>query len=65
MPYCSPCWDRYAEHGIDDMTSSEVLRVEPLRLLGSDVEIAREFGGPASYRDRVDDLRGGSTQRKR
>lgn len=48
--------DRYASHGIADMTSIEVLHVEPLRSLGSSVEIAREFGGAAGYHLRVDDL---------
>ncbi len=48
--------DRYASHGIEDMTSIEVLRVEPLRSLGSSVEIAREFGGATGYHERVDEL---------
>jgi len=48
--------DRYAAHGIEDMTSIEVLHVEPLRSLGSSVEIAREFGGAAQYHRQVDQL---------
>lgn len=48
--------DRYSRHGIDDMTSSEVLRVEPLRSLGTGVEIAREFGGADDYHRHVDEL---------
>jgi type I restriction enzyme R subunit len=48
--------DRYTEHGIEDITSAEVLRVEPLRSLGSGVEIAREFGGVTAYHHQVDEL---------
>lgn len=48
--------ERYAAHGIDDMTSVDVLRMEPLRSLGSSVEIARAFGGADAYHRRVDDL---------
>lgn len=36
--------DRYAAHGLEDITSPEVFDVEPLRAL----EIARELGGPAA-----------------
>lgn len=48
--------DRYAEHGIDDITSAEVLSVPPIRSVGSPVEIAREFGGTAGWHDQLDRL---------
>ncbi len=48
--------ERYTAHGIEDMTSVDVLRMEPLRSLGSSVEIARAFGGAEAYHRRVDDL---------
>lgn len=48
--------DRYAAHGIDDVTSGEVLHVPPLRSVGLPVEIAREFGGPRGWHEQLDQL---------
>ena len=49
---------RYAAHGVDDVTSGEVLSVLPLRSVGSPVEIAREFGGARGWHDQLDRLQG-------
>jgi type I restriction enzyme, R subunit len=48
--------DRYTAHGIDDITSGQVLSVPPMRRLGSPVEIAREFGGSRGWHDQLDRL---------
>ena len=48
--------DRYALHGIDDITSTEVLHLPPLRSVGSPVQIAREFGGVDGWHDQLDRL---------
>jgi len=48
--------DRYAENGIEDVTSGEALRLPPIDHLGSPVEIAAAFGGPAAFHAQVDEL---------
>lgn len=48
--------DRYAAHGIGDITSDEVLSVPPIRNVGSPVEIAKEFGGAHGWHDQLDRL---------
>ncbi len=45
---------RYEEAGVDELTSDEVLRVEPLRLLGTPGEIAALLGGPDELHRTVD-----------
>lgn len=48
--------DRYAEHGLDDMTSGEVLALPPLADLGTPLEIARAFGGVSAFHSSLDEL---------
>ena len=48
--------DRYAAHGIDDITSGDVLSVPLIRKAGSPVEIAREFGGAGGWHAQLDRL---------
>jgi type I restriction enzyme R subunit len=48
--------DRYAENGIEDVTSGEALRLPPIDHLGSPVEIAAAFGGPVAFHAQVDEL---------
>lgn len=48
--------DRYAENGIEDVTSGEALRLPPIEHLGSPIEIAAAFGGPAAFHAQVDEL---------
>lgn len=48
--------DRYAVHGIGDVTSTEVLSVPPIRSVGSPVEIAKEFGGTRGWHQQLDQL---------
>jgi type I restriction enzyme, R subunit len=48
--------DRYAAHGIDDITSGEVLSVPLIRSVGSPVEIAKEFGGTPGWHNQLDQL---------
>lgn len=48
--------DLYAEHGIDEMTSTEVLRSPRLSGFGAPRDIAREFGDADGLYAAVDDL---------
>lgn len=48
--------DRYTAHGIDDITSDEVLSAPPIRTVGSPVEIAKEFGGAGGWHRQLDQL---------
>lgn len=42
--------DKYASEGILDLDNPEIIRLDPLRNLGSPVEIIRAFGGKPGYR---------------
>lgn len=46
--------DRYADYGIDEITSSEILGLESFSALGSPVEIAAAFGGPQAWHQQLD-----------
>ena len=46
--------DRYASYGVDEITSGEVLVVEPFRSLGSPMDLAREFGGAEAWHQSVE-----------
>jgi type I restriction enzyme, R subunit len=48
--------ERYATYGIDDMTDARALETDPVRELGTLMEIAERFGGPAHMRAAVEDL---------
>lgn len=48
--------DKYADEGIDDIESIEVLKVKPFTELGSPMEIISSFGNKKSYLQAVHDL---------
>ncbi|PKP18017.1 MAG: restriction endonuclease [Bacteroidetes bacterium HGW-Bacteroidetes-21] len=48
--------DKYADEGIDDIESMEVLRVKPFDEFGSPVEIIKEFGSKENYMLAVKEL---------
>ena len=48
--------DRYAAHGIDELTSPELLTVPEVAALGTARELAGEFGGVDGYHRAVDEL---------
>jgi type I restriction enzyme R subunit len=48
--------DKYADEGIDDIESLDVLKVKPLTELGSPMEIITEFGSKEKYIEAVKDL---------
>ena len=41
--------DKYAEHGVENLESMEVLKVQPFEKFGSPLEIIRFFGGKEKY----------------
>lgn len=48
--------DKYADEGIDDIESIEVLKVKPFTKLGSPMEIVKTFGNRADYMKAVHEL---------
>jgi len=48
--------DKYADEGIDDIESMEVLKVKPFTDLGSPIEIISAFGNRKKYLDAVHEL---------
>lgn len=48
--------DRYVEHGVDDLSSAEALRLPPIASLGSMHDIAEAFGGSAMFHQQVAQL---------
>jgi len=48
--------DKYADEGIDDIESMEVLKVKPFTDFGSPVEIIGAFGSKKKYLDAIHDL---------
>ncbi len=48
--------DKYADEGVENMESMEVLKVKPLTELGSPIEIINEFGSKAKYIQAVKEL---------
>ncbi len=48
--------DKYADEGIDDIESMEVLKVKPFTNFGSPVEIIRAFGSKKKYLDAIHEL---------
>ncbi len=48
--------DKYADEGIENLESMEVLKVKPLTEFGSPVEIINEFGGRDKYLEAVNEL---------
>ncbi len=48
--------DKYADEGIQNIESIEVLRVNPFDQFGSTIEIINEFGGKVKYLEAVKEL---------
>jgi type I restriction enzyme R subunit len=48
--------DKYADEGIDDIESMEVLKVKPFTNFGSPVEIIRAFGNKNIYLQAINEL---------
>ena len=48
--------DKYADEGVENIESIEVLRVKPFDSFGSPIEIIREFGSKREYLDAVKEL---------
>ncbi len=48
--------DKYADEGIDDIESIEVLKVKPFTEIGSPIEIVRTFGDKEAYLEAVKEL---------
>jgi type I restriction enzyme R subunit len=48
--------DKYADEGIENMESMDVLKVKPINELGSPLEIINEFGSKENYITAVKDL---------
>ena len=48
--------DKYADEGIENIESMEVLKVKPLTDYGSPVEIIKEFGDKDKYLEAIKEL---------
>lgn len=48
--------DKYADEGIENIESIEVLKVKPLNEFGSPIEIIREFGSKEDYLNAIKEL---------
>ncbi len=48
--------DKYADEGIEEIESIEILNVQPLNKLGTPVEIVQRFGGRAKYLQAIREL---------
>jgi type I restriction enzyme R subunit len=48
--------EKYADKGLEELESMEVLKVYPLTKLGSPLEIVKEFGGKAKYQQAIQEL---------
>ena len=48
--------DKYADEGVQNLESIDVLRVNPLTEIGSPIEIIKEFGGKSIYLQAVREL---------
>jgi type I restriction enzyme R subunit len=48
--------EKYADEGVENIESIEVLRVKPFDAFGSPVEIINEFGNKAKYLEAVKEL---------
>jgi type I restriction enzyme R subunit len=48
--------DKYADEGIENIESMEVLKVKPLNEFGSPIEIISEFGSKEAYLKAIQDL---------
>lgn len=48
--------DKYADEGIENIESMEILKVNPISEYGSPLEIIKLFGGRNQYLDAVKEL---------
>ena len=48
--------DKYADEGIENIENPNVLNVEPIRSLGTPVELIRAFGGKKQYEEAIREL---------
>ncbi len=48
--------DKYADEGIENLESTEILRIKPFNQFGSPVEIIKSFGGKEQYLEAVKEL---------
>jgi type I restriction enzyme R subunit len=48
--------DKYADEGIENLETIEVLKVQPFEKFGSPYEIVREFGGREKYLAAIHEL---------
>ncbi|MCZ2130611.1 MAG: restriction endonuclease, partial [Bacteroidia bacterium] len=48
--------DKYADEGIENIESMEVLKVKPLNEFGSPIEIINEFGSKEAYLKAIKEL---------
>lgn len=48
--------DKYADEGLDNLESMEVLRVKPFDAIGAPLEIIKSFGGKKEYMQALKDL---------
>ena len=48
--------DKYADEGIENIESMQVLKLQPINQFGSPMEIITQFGGKAQYMQAVRDL---------
>ena len=48
--------DKYADEGIENIESMQVLKLQPINQFGSPVEIVNQFGGKAQYLQAVREL---------
>ena len=48
--------EKYADHGVAQLTDPRILQVEPLSRHGNLLEIAGRFGGPTRLRDALEEL---------
>ena len=48
--------DKYADEGVENMESMEVLKLKPLTQFGSPIEIVKAFGGKQKYEQAIKEL---------
>jgi type I restriction enzyme R subunit len=48
--------DKYADEGLLDLENPEIITLDPLKKLGSPVEIIRAFGGKPTYDAAIHEL---------
>ncbi len=54
--YLEALLDKYADEGVTNIESMEVLKVKPLTEYGSPMEIVKQFGSKAKYMEAIKEL---------